>query len=65
MRYHGRVPNINLKNISNDIPIAILVGKQDTLADKQDVDRLVNELGNRVMLHKEYDNFDHEGFSVA
>lgn len=42
-----------------------MVGKYDTLADKVDVDRLAGELGNRVIMHKEYDNFDHFGFSVG
>lgn len=64
--YNGnqRPPAINLKNIP-DIPIALLVGKYDTLADKTDVQKLADELGIRVTMHKEYDDFDHFGFSVG
>lgn len=58
-------PSIDLQNIPSDFPIALLVGKYDTLADKYDVDKLAAELDQRVVMHKEYDNFDHYGFSVG
>ena len=63
--YKGSPPAIKLPNVPTHIPIALLVGKQDTLADKIDVDRLASELGDRVVMHKEYDNFDHFGFSTG
>lgn len=61
----GDPPSLNLQNIPTNIPIAFLNGKQDHLANKQDVDRLAGELGSRVKMYKEYDNFDHFGFSVG
>lgn len=51
-------PEIYLENMPKDIPIALLVGKQDTLADKIDVDRLAAELTSldkTLIMHKEYD----------
>jgi alpha-beta hydrolase superfamily lysophospholipase len=54
-----------LNNIPDDMPIAILVGKQDAYCDKADVDRLARELGHRVVMHKEYDNADHSVFSIG
>jgi hypothetical protein len=58
-------PDIKLENMPKNIPIALLVGKQDTLADKIDVDRLAAELGDQVIMHREYDNFDHFSFSFG
>ena len=58
-------PEFDLQSISPNIPIGLLVGKNDTLANKIDVDRLAKELGNKVIMHKEYDQFDHFGFSIG
>lgn len=59
------IPTINLQKVPTNIPIALLVGKQDPLANKVDVDRLASEMGSRITMHKEYDNFDHYGFAVG
>ena len=56
-------PKFDVKKIN--VPIALLNGKDDRLADKIDVDRLYKELGDKVVLYKEYDQMDHNGFTVG
>ena len=54
-----------MNNIPTNIPIALIRGDKDTLSVKKDVDRLANVLGDRVVMMKEYTNFDHFGFQTG
>ena len=49
------VPLIHLNEIPSTIPIALLVGLQDPLADQADVKWLRSQLGRRVKMYKAYD----------
>ena len=56
---------IKLSKIGNQVPIALLVGKQDTLADEDDVNWLQKQLGDKVVFRKDYNDFDHFSFQVG
>ena len=51
--------------IPEDLPIAFFAGKQDFISNEIDVGRTVDELGSRVVMRKEYDQFDHLCFLVC
>ena len=65
MHYKGPVPELDLQNIDGNIPIVLLTAEHDSLSVKGDVDRLAEELGDRVRLYKQYSDFDHASFSVG
>lgn len=65
-KYGSRiVPLIPLSHISQKLPIALFVGKQDTFADEYDVMWLKRGLGKRVVEEKVYNNFDHFSFQIG
>lgn len=67
MEYYNQVtpPTLNIKNIKKT-PIAIYFGKQDGVADPQDVRWLKDNLNPQILAeYKEIDNFDHDSFTVG
>ena len=62
---NSTVPELNLDNISHEVPIAIFVGVQDNMADPLDVAWLRNKLGDKVVKYVELDQFDHQSFSIG
>lgn len=65
-RYGSKeVPIIPLENISEELPIALYVGKNDTLADLKDVEWLNTQLGDRVVKLEEIDSFDHFSYAIG
>jgi hypothetical protein len=54
----------NLKNVK-DFPCVILYGKQDLLANPEDVEWLIDELGENVIYKQMYENMGHTTFMMS
>lgn len=54
----------NLKKVK-DFPIAILYGKQDRLASANDVEWLLDELGDNIIYRKMYEEMGHTTFQMS
>lgn len=56
-------PIIHLENISENVPISLYVGKNDTVATTRDAKWLVKLLGpSKVISYTELENFGHSNF---
>jgi len=58
-------PMIDLNGISKNIPIYLIAGEEDDLADKTDVEWLENTLGDRIKKTTFIPKFDHGGYSTG
>ena len=58
-------PIIDLSKITNKIPTALFVGKQDELATCESASWLKSQLGNSIIHYKEYENVNHSSFTMG